>query len=303
MGKGRNTSWFAAFTHLRAALIGVTWLCTIPHCLAAEQLELKVLGLSSTTAEQVLPLIKPFIVPGGTATGKGSQLIVKTTAANLAEIRTILAELDAPPKQLRITVTQDIDQVRRYSQDSLNGRIGGDNASVEIGRPGYPGHGADVRIRDNNGNVIGYRGSRTRTTREDNNSHFVTTLEGRPAYIFTGQATPYVSQSYYAGPFGTYGQTNTDLVQTDRGFYVTPRVNGEQVNLEISTRLDESPNRTNGIIESRNVDTVVSGQLGQWIPVGGSNRQGSTRQGEILAQTRGTGSSAYDVWVKVDLMP
>ena len=301
MGKGRYTSRLTALTHLSLAILCSGWLGMVSPCFAAEQLELKVLPLNSTTAEQLLPLIKPFIAPGGTATGKGSQLIIKTTAANFAEIETIIAELDAPPKQLRITVTQDIDQVRRYTHDSLNGRIGGDNASVEIGRPGYSGYGADVRIRDNNGNVIGYRGARTRTTREDNNSHFVTTLEGRPAYIFTGQATPYVSQSYYAGPFGTYGQTNTDLVQTDRGFYVTPRVNGGRVNLEISTRLDESPDRINGVIESRNVDTVISGRLGEWIPVGGSNQQRSTRQGEILAQTRGSGTSAYDVWVKVDL--
>ncbi|MGR8949303.1 MAG: secretin N-terminal domain-containing protein [Gammaproteobacteria bacterium] len=304
MGKSTNTPRPTPLTYLTSVALVSAWLmCVGAPAIAGERFKLEVLSLDSTTAEEILPLITPFVTEGGTATGKGNQLIVKTTPENLAEIKTILEQLDTPPKQLRITVTQDIDQVRRRSEDSLSARVGADNAALEISQAGYSDRDAHISIRDNNGNVIAYRGARTRTTREDNNSHFVTTLEGRSAFIITGQATPYLSQSYAIGPYGAYGQSNTELVQTDRGFYVTPRVSGARVNLEISTRLDESPDRRSGIIRSRNVDTVLSGKLGEWIPVGGNNRQASTRQGEILAQTRGTDSHAYDVWVKVDLLP
>ncbi|MEM7466615.1 MAG: secretin N-terminal domain-containing protein [Pseudomonadota bacterium] len=278
-------------------------LLSVPLTIAADDLILEIIKLNSSTAEQTLPLLKPFIAPGGTLTGAGSQLIIKTTPDNLAEIKQLLSELDVPPQQLRIFVTQDIDTVRHRASDNLYGRVDAGNASAELGAPGYRRDGARVEYRDQNGNVVGYRGARTRTRREDNNQHFVTTLEGRPAFIFTGEATPYVSQSIFGGPFGTYSQSNVDLVPTDRGFYVTPRVNGRQVHLDIATRLDEAPRRGDGVIQSRGVDTVISGTLGEWIPLGGSSRSGSTRQGQILGQTRRTNDSSYDVWVKVELLP
>ena len=272
--------------------------------LADERMKLEVIQLHSATAEQIIPLIKPFVVPGGTMVGSASQLIVKTTSDNLQEIKTLLAQLDVPPKQLRISVTQDIDTQGNLARDQVSGRIGGSNGSVQLGAPGY-GHGPDgasVRYRDNNGNVVGYDGSRTRTTRENNNTHFVTTIEGRPAYIFTGEATPYSNRSYYDGPFGTYAQENIDLVQTDRGFYVTARVNGDQVHLDISAQLDESPNQRNGSIQTQSTDTVASGRIGQWISLGGARQTATGNQRGILARTRGREDSSYDVWVKVEVL-
>ena len=309
MGKSRHAPRVKTLAHLSHPVspigLAITSILIIifalPAVYASEEMTLEIIPLSSTTAEQALPLLEPFIAPGGTLTGKGQKLIVKTTGANLAEIKTILNGLDVAPRQLRISVTQDVDQVRRYSNDSVHARYRSGNVSAGLGTPGHGG--AEINYRDSDGNLVGYRGARTRTRREDNNTHFVTALEGRPSFIFTGEATPYVSQSIYGGPFGGYAQTNVDLVQTDRGFYVTPRVNGEQVNLEISTRLDEAPGRQNGIIQSRGVDTVVSGRLGDWIPLGGANRTASTRQGEILASTRGRSDNAYEVWVKVELSP
>lgn len=305
MGKSRNTSRVAAFAHLAqcGAVLVLCMVLQVTPLQANNGMKLEIIPLDSTTAEQALPLLKPFLAPGGTLTGKGHQLIVKTTPGNLVELKTILNELDVAPRQLRISVTQDVDQVRRFSNDSVRARVGTGNVSAELGTNRYNPGGADISYRDSDGNIVGYRGARTRTRREDNNMHFVTALEGRPSFIFTGKASPYLSQSIYGGPFGGYAQTNVDLVQTDRGFYVTPRVSGDLVNLEIATRLDEGPRQQNGVIQSRGLDTVVSGKLGNWIPLGGASRAASTRQGEILASTRGTNDSTYEVWVKVELVP
>ena len=304
MGKSRYAPRTTTLTYLKRhlKLLVVAILCTVSPISAAEGMTLEVIHLTSTTAEQTLPMLKPFVAPGGTVTGKGQQLIVKTTKNNLTEIKTILRELDVAPRQLRISVTQNIDQVRRFATDSIHGRIGSGDVSAQVGQSRSSG-GAEIRYRDSHGNIVGYSGARTRTNREDSNVHFVTALEGRPSFIFTGEASPYISQTYYGDQFGSYAQTNVDLVQTERGFYVTPRISGQHVNLEITTRLDEGPNRRNGVIQSRGVDTVVTGTLGEWIPLGGTNRQASSRQGEILASTRGTQDNAYEVWVKVELSP
>ena len=306
MGKGRHTPRVATLTYLVPRTVCVVLIVltnTLLPVAAIEEMQLEVIPLESATAEQTIPLLEPFIVPGGTLTGRGHQLIIKTTENNLAEIKTILNQLDVAPRQLRISVTQNIDQVRRYASDGVNARINSGDVSAQVGRRDPTRGGADIRYRDSNGNVVGYSGARTRTTREDSNLHFVTALEGRPSFIFTGEASPYISQSYYGGPFGGQVQTNVDLVQTDRGFYVTPRVNGDQVTLEIATRLDEAPAPRSGTIQSRGIDTVATGRLGDWIALGGMNREASTRQGEILASTRATNDNSFEVWVKVELVP
>lgn len=316
MGKSRHTSKPSQAPDINWSmkqLIGSAVLCLLwlgLSCLALtpafanEEMKLEVIQLSSSTAEQLIPLIKPFVIPGGTMAGSASQLIVKTTPANLQEIRTLLAQLDVPPKQLRISVTQDIDSQGNLARDQVSGRLGGDHGSVRLGDPrgGYGRDGASIRYGDGNGNVIGYDGARTRTSRANNNTHFVTTVEGRPAFIFTGESTPYSNRSYYDGPFGTYAQENIDLVQTDRGFYVTARVTGDQVQLDIATQLDQRPDQRNGTIQTRSTDTVASGRLGQWIPLGGARQTATGNQSGILARTRGREDSSYDVWVKVEVV-
>lgn len=274
---------------------------------ATEQMALEVITLNSTTAEQVLPLIKPFVVPGGTLTGTASQLIIKTTASNLAEIKSVLSKLDVSPRQLRISVSQDIDEQANGARDNISGRLGNrdQGASVRLGRPldnpNYRQGGATIRYGDKNGNAIAYNGTRTRSNRENHNTHFVTTIEGRPAFIFTGESTPYSNHSYYAGPYGVVTQNNVQHVQTDRGFYVTARTNGNMVTLEISAQLDERPDHHDGSIQSRGTNTIASGRLGEWIAIGGARQSASGNQREILAKTRGYQDSSYDVWVKVEV--
>lgn len=328
MGKSRRTSQSTQTEHIKAAVsdaaitffcngifsglcrsrIAFLWLLCVCAASfvsidtsAAEEMRLEVIQLNSSNAEQILPLIRAFVVPGGMMTGSGSKLVVKTTPTNLNEIKSLLVQLDVPPKQLRISVSQNIDEQGNLARDQVSGRVGGDGGSIQLGEPRYRSDGASVRYRDNNGNVIGYDGTRTRTNRENHNTHFVTTIEGRPAFIFTGESTPYSNRSYYNGPYGEFTQDNIDLVQTDRGFYVTARLNGDQVQLDIAAQLDESPNRQNGVIQSRSTNTIASGRLGQWIPLGGARQTASGNQSGILARTRGREDSSYDVWVKVEV--
>jgi hypothetical protein len=72
--------------------------------MAWAQASLEVIDLRHTTAEQVLPALRPLVEPGGVLTGQRSQLIVRTSLANLAELRRALETLDAPARRLVIAV-------------------------------------------------------------------------------------------------------------------------------------------------------------------------------------------------------
>jgi len=82
-----------------------TYLSLLFCCFAAwAQASLEVIDLRHTTAEQVLQALRPLLEPGGVLTGQRSQLIVRTSPANLVELRRALETLDAPARRLVIAV-------------------------------------------------------------------------------------------------------------------------------------------------------------------------------------------------------
>ena len=51
---------------------------------------LEIISLRHRTADQVLPALRPLVEPGATLTGQGTQLIVRASPSNLAELRRAL---------------------------------------------------------------------------------------------------------------------------------------------------------------------------------------------------------------------
>ncbi len=100
--------------------------------LSAAQYALEVIPLRHRTVEQVLPTLRPLVEPGGTLTGQGNQLIVRTSPANLADIRRALDAIDRPLRRLQISVRFD-DALEASSQGiEASGRIGNRGSRVEL---------------------------------------------------------------------------------------------------------------------------------------------------------------------------
>ena len=74
---------------------------------AVAQGTLEVVTLRHSTAEQVIPVLRPLLEPGGALSGQFNQLIVRTSAANLAQIRAALDAIDQPQRRLTISVRFD----------------------------------------------------------------------------------------------------------------------------------------------------------------------------------------------------
>jgi type II secretory pathway component GspD/PulD (secretin) len=65
-------------------------------------------GIHFTTAEEVISILRPFVDREGTISGMRDQLIVRTNPSNLRQTKQILARIDTRPRQLMITVRQNI---------------------------------------------------------------------------------------------------------------------------------------------------------------------------------------------------
>ncbi|MFT4563749.1 MAG: hypothetical protein ACI9BW_003507 [Gammaproteobacteria bacterium] len=210
-----------------------------------------------------------------------------------------MAAFDHPPTTLRITVKQDVAGHSAIQEDALSGRLRSGDVRATIGTPGLR-RGAHIDIGDGRGSGVSYRSINTRSSNDNYNSHFVNALEGRPALIQTGQSLPIPFASATHNRYGTTLREGIEYKDVSSGFYVTARTNGQTVTLEIAPQLEHADPNNRGAIDVRYSSSTVSGELGEWISLGGSNDDSSEHRRTTLARTRQHDASTYGIWVKVE---
>ncbi|MBF8269154.1 MAG: hypothetical protein HW386_863 [Gammaproteobacteria bacterium] len=283
------------FLFQTAALLLAVYLPT-----AAAQMKVEVIPLQNRPLEQVIPIIQPLVGAGGSVTGMNNQLIVKTTPANLAEIKEVLRNLDTPMRRLMITVRQDVDGNMVRNRSAVDGSYTTGNVSIGTGGPGRGERGAEVSATDADGNTIRWRGVSTQSNRTENNDFRVQTIEGEPAYIQTGQSVPIANQNAYVTGNGVVVQDTVEYHDVTSGFYVIPRLSGNNVTLLVSPNLSRSQPQQGGAFEVQNIETTVQGRLGEWISVGGVNQTYNQGGTSVLDNTRRRGGELRSVLIKVE---
>jgi len=283
----------------RLVLIVLLLMPMLSH--AAEKQVLEVISLGYRQADDVIPMLRPLLAPGGTITGTKNQLVVRTTRANMAELKQVLAAVDSAPRRLMISVRQSSGMDTSRDAASVQGSVDvGTNARVTVpGRPGTTGDpGVSVQSGRTRveGNVVS-----SQSARNDQLTQSVQVLEGNPAFIRTGQSAIVPNTQIIETPTGRQiiqggGQT----VEANTGFYATPRVNGDRVTLEIGTSRERLRNLETGSVSGQHVSTVVSGKLGEWIEIGGITQSMEQEQGEVLARSRDARRHDSRVMLKVE---
>jgi len=266
----------------------------------AQQQVLEVITLGYRQAEDVLPLLRPLLAPGGTLTGTSNRLIVRTTPANLAELKQVLAVMDSRPRQLVISVRQGSVAEAARDSASISGSVGvGNNAQVTV--PPLPGVRRDpgVVVQGDRSRIEG-RALNSASGRDSSVTQTVQVLEGNSAFIRTGQSVPVTSKQTNRTPGGTQITQSTDFVNADTGFYASPRVNGDRVTIEISTARDRVRNPGTGAVNIQRASTVVSGRLGEWIAVGGSSESAERTRNELISQRRDSLRDERSIMLKVE---
>ncbi len=266
---------------------------------AANNFVLEIIELNHRLPRDVLPVVEPLVTPGGSVSTADNKLIVRSSPSNISELRRVLAALDTPLKQLRITVTQDRNSTATREAQSVSGQIGSGDVSGRI-RQGRQRHdGAQIEYRNERSSVR-YRHFGTRENDDGRHSHFVLTMDGQAAFIETGQDIPLPYSGIAHTPYGTTIEEGISYENVSSGFYVTPRVHGDQVRLEIAPRLERLRSDQGGAIDSQRSDVVVTGKFGEWIPLAGTNATVGQENSRILGHSRRRGENRYDVWVKVE---
>lgn len=262
---------------VRMAAMGLALACVAGQGHARETLE--VIELRHATVEQVLPALRPLLAPGGVLTGQSGRLIVRSSEANIAELRQALAAIDRPRRRLEILVRLEDGGSRARESVEARGRIDSRRGSrVEIGaeaRQGSASERVDQRVQ---------------------------VLEGGRALIATGAARPLVQRQTIRTPSGVRTEETVVLQEAASGIEVTPRLVGDTVVLELAQRRDRlSPD--GATVRNQSLETAVRGRLGEWIDLGGLSSS-DERSGRALAgYSRESFSATRRIWVKVRELP
>jgi len=254
---------------------------------------LEVIPLKHRPLTEVLPIIKPFVDKRGTVTGMNNQLIVRTTPANLEELRRILERIDTAPRSLLVTVRFDAADRESTRRAEVSGEVGlGGDAKLATGRP-VPGKGDRVQI------IVRQTGSRS----EFADTQQIRVLEGNIAHIAVGQSIPIPEQAITATGETTTTHDTIRYKDVTSGFYVLPRLNDDRVTLEISPHKAALSRHGGGAIDVQEMHTTVAGHLGEWMEIGAVTRNEQTGAHGIIFSTADRSDRHGRIFVRVTEEP
>ena len=272
--------------------------CAVFSLSTFAQTEMEIIPLRHRQVEQVLPTLRPLLEPGAALTGMNNQLILRASRRNREEIKAALAAIDTPARSLVIRVTQDRDTVMQRSGAEAYGSVGNGNVRI-VQPPGSvaPG-GSRVEIRRGD-SVIGGQVVDTQSARTARTGQSVQVIEGGRAYINVGQSVPLPMHQAVYGPGGAIVTTTTVYRDIGQGFYAEPRLAGDRVTLEISPQND-TPGGGYGSVNTQHLSTTVSGRLGEWIELGGSGQQATSRERGSFSAGTSEVRDNRGIWLMVE---
>ncbi|MNF66212.1 hypothetical protein D3C76_770370 [compost metagenome] len=223
----------------------------------------EIIALNHRTSDDLLPAAQDFLGKDGSVSAYGNQLMVKTEdPRKITEVRALVEQLDTSPRRLLISVDT-----------------------------------RDSNYQDEQGNST--RIIRHSTRNRSGGLQQVQASEGSPALIQMGQSVPLTTaQTDFYGDL----QSQTQYRNVTQGFYVTASVTGDTVHLDISTNNDRLNRDRQDVVDVQSTDSKVSGPLGQWITLAGTNQQSQADRQSMTRQYSTQGSNDMTLRVKVDTL-
>lgn len=263
------------------------------------EMTIETIELHHRTAADVISVIQPMVENGGSITGTGYKLFVRSTPDNIEQLRKMIADIDAAPAQLLVSVSLDRAVMQENIQGSARITVQG-KTTLRVGKE----HAApsDVEVHGQQDSRIKYDARLFERAHSERTPqiHTVRVTEGLWATIKVGQAIPVATSTRNLD--GTVTETYT-YTAVASGFQVLPRVSGNRVTLSIRPQAQSANTYAGGVYNTTEMDTTVSGRLGEWIALGSVDEtQNSTGTG-ITYHTQQRSNVSNQYYVKVERVP
>lgn len=292
------------YRSLRQCVAAVGLVCLLATG-AAAQTTVEVIPLKYRQADQVIPVIQQLLSRDASVSNFQNQLVIRATPAELAQVKSVLASLDTPPRRLLITVRQNADATGSRREAEVSGSIGSDQARVTVPGSGSR-EGGNVVLRDGDDRLRA-RVVDSQQSGSERIAQTVQVLEGYSAFIRVGESRPVrnrqVVRTMVNGQLVDRVIESTDYVEVATGFNVRPRLQGDRITLDIDPQRETFNDQRRGAVNVQRVVTTVSGRLGEWMDLGGISEERNDDRSGILSTNSTRSNDRRGVQVKVEVLP
>ena len=258
-------------------------------------LPLTIITLQHRSVDEIAPALQAHLAPGGQLSGVRDKLLIRTTPANLAELRTALAALDVPARRLRIVLRMARESDAVHRAQGVGGSVRSGDVSIRL-PDGVPRGGTRIEIGE-----VRIGASETRVGSRRSSEQFVETRDGGRASLFFGQSVPLRFDQVFIRPDGVRVVRGTVFRDVGEAVSVQPHLIGERVRLVI--RPESSALRADGAVDVMQLETEAEGRLGEWIAIGGAageREQSESRGVAIGGSSAQSGTTDAAFWLRVE---
>jgi type II secretory pathway component HofQ len=268
----------------------------LSEAVLAETGSVQIYTLHHQIAESLLPAIQDTLLAGESVNAYNNELVVNASPASQQKVENLLQALDKPLRNILIAVRNNSTGSSTSNNTNVSGGIRTGEVYLGAGGPVYrerPHSGGGVTVQSNGVRIQSNREMKQTSAQQEQS---LRAIEGNPAWISTGQTIPYRGVDQW-------GNAVTEYRNADRGFYVTARIIGDRVQLDISTSndsLSEDPRKQRrGVINTQRLQTTASGNVGDWINLGGISLQDNTDASSYTGRNNNDSSSIGDISVRI----
>lgn len=266
-------------------------------CLMAFAGAVTVIELSWMDGRTVADALTPSLRHGETVSGMDNKLILDASPARVRELTAIARQLDQKPQNLQVEVEQT--SAKKSWFDNINIGIGFGSGHFGIGgSTNLGGGGSQVGVGA--GSDHAGVGVSTGVGSGSNTSRSVQTLRilsGGSGYIKTGNSRPLPWVAVTQNGDVIRGNDQQEAIT---GFYVRPRLVGDRVLIDLTTRQEAFKKAG---VDSSGLATTVEGGTGQWITIGGVVKDTDGKERVLLGVANKQQALSSQVRVRVSVLP
>jgi len=251
----------------------------------AEAMLLEKIKLQHKPAGDIIPLIEPFLPENAVISGEGYKIILKTTAENMPQVKQLIADLDAPLQQLRISVSLDPAVLQQETTKSAS--------PAEI--PGNDKTGPPSLSQSDTTRIY-----KTKGREASAGIQVIQVLQDRWSMIRTGQAIPVMNR--VRNPDGTITES-ISYQQVNQGLRILPHLSGEEVTLSVQPFYEAANQSGTGRQLYYKQEKQTKTRLGSWISIDAGSGNLIQSDNNRAQQNTTAPTSTSSIYLKVDIAP
>lgn len=240
-----------------------------------ENKTIRVIELTARPANEIAPVIRPFLSDNETLQAHGNKLILQANLRRLDVLESLAMQMDMPPRNLRISIRQGTRKSGGHHGVHFEGESGNSLPNVNQ----YHSHDRDHI----NQQVLG--------------------LEGNPMFIESGQRLPFL---HYYESNGYHQDSNVaisiDYQEVHSGFYAVANIVQESAEVLMSPYKENLSRNDGGAIDTSAMSTRVTVPLGVWTEIGGGFQRVTTTNKGSFYSTQDRKDSNHSIMMKVEVV-